>query len=334
MTKPAVICLTPIKNEALILHRFLKCASIWADHIIIADQNSTDGSQEIALSFPKVTLIENNSQAFNESERQKMLIEAARQISGPRLLIALDADEILTGNFSEFPEWQTLLEALPGTLIEFEWINILPGFTSYWSPKNWYYPLGFMDDGSDHIGNIIHSPRVPEPPQAPRIRLQRIKVLHYQYLNWQRNKIKQRWYQCYERLNKPQTRLVKIYRMYHQMDAFPQQEIYPLAQEWLSAYENQGIDMTSLYLNAVSWQEQELVEWISKYGTQKFKQIAIWDVNWSEIAQKYNIHPNCDYQDPRNSIDKIIHSWLKQTQAIKNNFFVRLVDKLLMFLGW
>ncbi len=45
--KPVLICLTPIRNEAWILERFLQCASLWADYIIIGDQNSDDGSREI-----------------------------------------------------------------------------------------------------------------------------------------------------------------------------------------------------------------------------------------------------------------------------------------------
>ncbi len=51
--KPLLICLTPIKNEAWILDRFLKCASLWADYIIIADQQSTDSSIEIAKNILK-----------------------------------------------------------------------------------------------------------------------------------------------------------------------------------------------------------------------------------------------------------------------------------------
>ena len=78
MLKPTVICLTPVKNEAWILERFLRCASLWADYIIIADQGSDDGSVEIATRFPKVILVENPSSIFNEPERQKLLLEAAR----------------------------------------------------------------------------------------------------------------------------------------------------------------------------------------------------------------------------------------------------------------
>ena len=104
MDKPLIICLTPVKNEAWILDKFIQCASLWADCIIIADQMSTDGSRDIALKYPKVRLIDNDSEAFNEPERQKLLVDAARQIhfnGQRRLLISLDADEFLTSNFQE-----------------------------------------------------------------------------------------------------------------------------------------------------------------------------------------------------------------------------------------
>jgi Glycosyltransferases involved in cell wall biogenesis len=100
--KRKVICLTPVKNESWILERFLKCTSLWADHIIIADQNSDDGSEEIAKSFQKVIYVKNSASQFNEPERQKLLINEARKISGEKVLVALDADEALTGNFFKF----------------------------------------------------------------------------------------------------------------------------------------------------------------------------------------------------------------------------------------
>jgi glycosyltransferase involved in cell wall biosynthesis len=80
---PSIICLTPVKNEAWILDRFLRCASLWADYIIIADQGSTDSSREIALRYPKVVLIDNLSLEFSEVQRQQLLLDAARQIDGP-----------------------------------------------------------------------------------------------------------------------------------------------------------------------------------------------------------------------------------------------------------
>src|SRR5437667_3161139 len=99
--RPTIICLTPVKNEAWILDRFLQCASLWADHIIVADQCSEDESREIVGRHPKVILIENPSPVYDEGARQKLLLEAARRIPGKRLLIALDADEMLTANWRQ-----------------------------------------------------------------------------------------------------------------------------------------------------------------------------------------------------------------------------------------
>ena len=99
-SKPIIICLTPVKNEAWILERFLRCASLWADHIIVADQASEDGSREIAQRFEKVTLIRNESSDYSEAARQRLLIaQPHREIAGPRLLVALDADDCLTANY-------------------------------------------------------------------------------------------------------------------------------------------------------------------------------------------------------------------------------------------
>ena len=47
--RPLLVVLTPVRNEAWVLHAFLKATSLWADHIIIADQMSTDGSRDIYI---------------------------------------------------------------------------------------------------------------------------------------------------------------------------------------------------------------------------------------------------------------------------------------------
>ena len=81
---PKLICLPPVLNEAWILERFIKCASLWADHIIIADQGSTDGSVEIAKRYEKVIFIDNQTDGdFNEMKMRAPLFEAANKIEGP-----------------------------------------------------------------------------------------------------------------------------------------------------------------------------------------------------------------------------------------------------------
>lgn len=334
MPKPTIICLTAVRNEAWILDRFLKCASLWADHIIIADQQSDDRSREIARNYPKVVLIDNPFSAPNEYERNKILLEAARRIPAPRLLIVLDADEILTANFMESPEWDMILSAPLGSVIKFNRAELRPDLCSYWMSIH-EFPLGFMDDGSKYASAEIHSIRIPVTPGTPTITLQEIKVLHYQYTDWERMRSKHRWYQCWERLNRPSRRAIDIYRQYHHMFAINKKDIQPVLKEWLFGYEQSGIDMTSIYHEEIFWWDREILSLLAKYGAKTFKQQAIWDVYWPALSNKIN--PNGTQvacRDPRNMLDKYIHRWLLETQPIQSRFDVRLVGKILRLLGW
>jgi len=333
--RPTIICLTPIKNESWILDRFLQCASLWADHIIIADQNSTDGSREIALCYPKVKLIENPLLTFNELEMRKPLIEAARKISQRSLLISLDADECLTSNFIDSPEWKTILSAAPGTVIHFNRANLMADVQSYWiEGEGENYPFGFMDDGSDYAAEKIHGKRVPIPINASMIYLRDIKVLHYQFTDWERMQSKHRWYQCWERLNRSSRRPIEVYRQYHHMDSLAQSQIQPLPKSWLHDYETKGIDMTSIHREAVFWWDREVLDWFSKYGAKVFRREAVWDIDWSEIATKIGDNSETNYADPRNRLDRLVHRWLKETQLKAPQLQVRLIQRILGLFGW
>src|SRR5207247_9635192 len=61
-----VVVVTPVRNEAWILERFLSVTSRFADHIIVADQRSSDGSRAICSRYPNVTVIDNPTDEFNE----------------------------------------------------------------------------------------------------------------------------------------------------------------------------------------------------------------------------------------------------------------------------
>jgi hypothetical protein len=334
MDKPQIICLTPVKNEAWILDRFLKCVSLWADYIIIADQNSDDGSREIARQYSKVILVDNPSESFNEPERQKILINEARKIPGKKLLITLDADEFLTANFINNPEWESVLNAKPGTIIKFQWVNIKPGFEYYWSPT-FRFPWGFIDDGSEHHGIVIHSPRIPLPAFAPEIILNDIRVMHYQYLDWERMESKHRWYQCWERVNDPQRSAISIYRQYHHMYAINSLDLKPFQKIWLNGYQNQGIDMTSIFRDRSFQWDKEVLDYIEQYGASYFVKEAIWDINWTEKASEFNLKNVEKYRDPRGIFTRKVHSWLKRTQHNAYSFKARLIEKVLGCVkGW
>jgi glycosyltransferase involved in cell wall biosynthesis len=327
-----LICLTPVKNEAWILDKFLSCASLWADHIIIADQLSTDGSREIAMKYPKVIWVENNSPGFNEPERQKLLLSEGRKIEGPKVFFTLDADEFLTANFSDSYEMEIIRNAPPGTVFRFNWVNVLPGYKRGWIIGN--SPWAIADDGSEHTGHQIHSPRIPLPAHGNYIDLTDIKVLHYQYTDWARMQSKHCWYQCYECINFPEKKTVTLYRMYHHMYIYLKRRKYTVSLEdkWFDAYLKKGILMKETR-QMEYWWDREVVELLLKHGTKKFIPAYIWFRNWNEILHRIKPENKSDLSDPRNFFQKLLHFYLHLSQPYRNSIPVRAVDKLLRIAG-
>lgn len=318
--KPTVICITPVRNEAWILDRFMKAASVWADRIIVADQLSDDGSPEIVAKYPKAVLIRNTSEAFNEPERQKLLIDEARKIPGKRLLIALDSDEFLTANVLTSIEWQSILNAPKGTAFRFDWCTIQNDLSTYWVfPHEMLF--GFMDDGSEHVGRKIHSPRLPIGDSAPRIYLKQIKVMHYAFTDYDRMQSRQRWYQCWEVLNNPaQWTPIRLFRFYHKDEHIACSHILPIPKSWFEGYEKEGIDMTSIYHQRLYRWDREVLEWFMKHGCCTFSNLDIWYLDWNrKYRMLFGADPQELIRDPRSPAQKGMHGYLRRTQ----HFFVQ-----------
>jgi Glycosyl transferase family 2 len=338
--RPTIICVAPVKDEAWILKRFLACAATWADSIIVADQQSTDASREIARGFGKVTLIDNTMPRYDEAGRQKLLLQAARKVplvkgTNRRLIVALDADELLSANYRESPEWRTILGLPQGTVVCFNWVNVQPDFRGGWIPEV-DLPLGYVDDGAEHGGTALHNWRVPTPESAPRVVCHDIRVLHYQYTDWQRMKSKHRWYQCWELLNHPGKSAIEIFRMYHHMYAVPEKQKVPLAPEWLKGYADLGIDVTSVTKHAAYYWDVQVAEWLAEHGTEKFAQLDIWQVDYEAIwrAAKKAAPPR-SLKDPRTPEQKDVIAWLRHTQAAEaTNEAVQKRDAELRAAGW
>lgn len=333
-SSPVFLCLTPVRDEAWILERFLACAATWADHIIVADQGSTDGSAEIAQAHPKVTYVRNPSREYDEGARQRLLIDAARRIpvgDRRRVLIALDADEVLSANWSESPEWERASAAAPGTVLQFHWMNVAPGCERGW-PSEEPIPFGFVDDGSPHGGETIHSRRLPIPDGAPCETFEDLVVLHYQYADWERMRSKQRWYQCWERLRYPAKRPVTLYRQYHHMDAAVQTAT-PLRPDWVAAYERAGVDMRTFERAPYYRWDTELVALFAEHGVEPFRKLNVWDFDLATVAREVGRTADT-LIDPRSRLDKAIHGWLGRTQPRAYHPPIRAAQQVLRLWGW
>jgi Glycosyl transferase family 2 len=327
------ICVTPVRNEAWIIDPFLAAVKTWASDVIVADQGSTDGTLERLRGTSGVSILINDSPVFDEAHRQRLLLDRARRIPGKRLLIGLDADEVLSANVSTSEEWRQLDNARPGTIVRFRWVNILPGFRWAWVPPE-PSAFGFVDDGSEHSGKRIHSPRVPQPDGAPVTDLQEVVVLHFQYVLWERMMSKHRWYQAWEHIKHRQKSALQIFREYrHMFGSWDRSEIHPVRPEWLDGYRRLGIDFQSLKSEPTTWWDVEVLEMLKQYGVEHFRKIDIWDQDWNAVAARAG-KTNGDLSDPRSSFEKTAHRLLKATQGRRSNIAVRAFERGLRLAGW
>jgi len=331
---PVVICVTPVRNEAWILPQFLACANLWADHIVIGDHASEDGSREIAAAHPKVTLIEHNSREFMEEERRAALFEAARRIPGPRLIVSVDADERLSGGFRETDDWRALLSARPGTVGYFYSANLQPGLATYWR-FGVRIAMAFVDDGRPYQGRPIHPPRVPVGEGTVRVDVNDFQSLHYSLADTSRVEGKYRWYQCLERFVRPERDPVRVFRAYHHQHQVRPSEIRPVPDAWFAEYDAAGIDRIP-EASAPYWYDREVVHYLEAHGAEAFRRAAIWDVDWVRLAESMGVAPETarTFRDPRRLHDRLLHAWLRHTQWYRDHPRMRQADRLLSHIGW
>lgn len=117
-TRPRIIVLTPVKNEEWILKLFLDVTTRFADMVVVADQHSSDATVDICRKYSSVHVIHNEDTTYDERSRQSLLIQEARRLApGPRILLALDADEIMAADALDTVGWHAMLNADPGTVL-------------------------------------------------------------------------------------------------------------------------------------------------------------------------------------------------------------------------
>ena len=323
--KPLQVVMTPVRNEAWVLKAFLEATSLWADYIIVADQMSTDGSREIAKSYEKVILIDNKNPEFNESERQAMLIAKAREVAAGRdtLLWGLDADEILSANFSDTEDWKHILNSVPGDVFWFKWAEICPNQKEYWLSPSVYYPWLFHDDGKEKHGNYVrnmHSMRIPYPKEEKQMYyVDDFRVLHLAYLNQHRVASKRRFYQFVDwELNKrPSIVLSKAYTQTKENE-----QVLSLPDSFLYHNEKDGFDLLDLVDTKVSkcYMDDYIVERFSRHPMKELRKLNIWD---DVFLHLYGL------KDPRRLIDKLMHAYFNKTVVKSDTLIVTIIDGLL-----
>lgn len=321
MNTPLLIVMTPVRNEAWVLHAFLKTTSLWADYIIVADQMSTDGSREIYPQYEKVIVIDNTNPNFNESERQSMLVAKAREVAAGRdcILFGLDADEIMPANWRETADGKHILNSVPGDVFWFKWAQLAPDKKHYGDSV--FYPWMFHDDGVEPHGNYVrnmHSMRIPYPIEEKQMYyVNDFRVLHCGLLDVNRIAAKNRFYQFvdWEMNHRHPVTLSRSYAG-HVKENIQHDMQYVLNEDSIAFPFDfwKNIDMKSTH----TWFDDYVYERLNNYPLHILRKLDIWD---PEFLQYYEV------EDPRTYTDKCVQNYLHLT-ARKSSYIIRALDKL------
>lgn len=288
------ILIIPVKNEEWILEFTLTCASMFFDHIIIADENSTDDTPNICAKFPKVIYFKNEALSYNEGNRRQILLDAARQFEGNNFIAHLAADEIFSANILNEEVFEKLVEGkAPGTAFSFQWIQLWRNDTHYRSDIQsiWSHfdrPFAFIDDRQVNFeSGFAHLSIIPESLVFKAISVPHIKVLHYQFMDFPRMLRKQRWARLLEFGHYTQPiflRSLILNNKYINTKDETTLRVTKVPTHWLAKY-----PPCILRPDTLKWHEARSIEFMRQYGVENLYWLDIWDYEWpSEFPDRRN----------------------------------------------
>ena len=278
-----IIALLPVRNEAWVLEHALTCLSAFCDTVIVSDQGSTDGSQEICRRFPKVNLLETpqgQTAGLLPKHARWRLLDAARQYDGNNLLWCTDADELISP-----ASVRTFLAEHAGDLrapraIQCRYIHLWRNMRRFRHDLSPYGPkwkvVAVVDDRRmdyprDPAAPPLHEPRTPMDSDPHVLSAGDLHLLHLQYAVWQRNQMKQAWYRSLERLDGRAT-AAEINEKYGITMApfFSRTKAVPPA--WLDGLTlpDERVDLEP------SWHDGEMLRLFDQHGIEFFELLDIW----------------------------------------------------------
>ncbi|MBI5530074.1 MAG: glycosyltransferase family 2 protein [Candidatus Doudnabacteria bacterium] len=316
------IVLMPTKNDAWILEKTLKCLLLWADKIIISDQQSTDKTLDICKMFPQVVVL-NNPNVFHSTKVRQQLLDEARKEQGNNLIFSIDSDEVVTADIIDSGILSKMEAEKIGTVFQMQWVQLWRSPEVYrdddsvWS--NSYKHFAFIDDRASNYtyeyGVNDHNPRVPTALVENTVKLAMPKVLHFQFVNWNRMLAKQRFYRVQDFLQtkKDFWSALKINKMYFAAKEENHLQTKPVLPEWTVSYLKRGVDLKEIKEEPLYWYDLEVLRWFEKFGLKTFAYLDIWDADWDFKLQQAKLKGGSGLTknkiiDPRNFLVKAYHS--------------------------
>ena len=275
------------RNEGHILPYTLPPLAQVCDHIIIADQNSTDDTRAIIKKCTKATLIDNPPSPPDGNyhvQGHNLLLDTARNFDGHNLLMCIDADEITPPTvFSNIKE-RIATHYKKGTGFITDWVRLWKKSTRYclsWH-NHFHVPRHakfFYDDRQCRytLTCWVHSGRVPPNLSQGIVLLRNVPILHCHWVFWQRALWQQAWYHIMEFKNAQfdKSHIQRINQFYHDPALHGQKVLTRSLPQKL----RQGYQAPPPFpKNAADWRKDEVWKMIEKHGIEIFEPLNIWYV--------------------------------------------------------
>ena len=280
-----LIALMLTRNEEHVLPYTLPPLVKICDHIIIADQNSTDDTRAIIKKFPKTILIDNNEPPPPKGRfdsARPLLLETARNFAGNNLLLAIDADEVTPPLlFAGFKE-KVARRYKAGCRIRMRSIQL-------WGKEGYYRAAPVMPRYFGIWGNVVlyddrktfyrtrkevHNERLPRT--SSKHYHHETLLVHLHWLFWQKALWQQVWYQMSEfMLAKFDGSAVQKIDNYYYDSAFTAQSVAlsRLPHQWQEGYHLPPLERRD------HWRKDAVLAMIKSYGIDTFEPLNIWYID-------------------------------------------------------
>ncbi len=276
-----VIALLPVKNEAWIIEHTLASLSGFCDVILVNDQQSIDGTREIAARFPKAVWIESAESHICEQARWR-LWDVARDYDGTNLVWCTDADELVSPKLARRFIDEHRAELTGGAVVDSLYCHFWNSPDRYRTGLGGAYaphlkPIAIVDDRRANYDRSralpLHEERVPIAAGARRVKAEHLPVLHLQWLLPNRSQMRQAWYRCREWMQGGRT-AASINEQYAR--TLPERYVPTAAvpPEWI---DDVTLPETSVDAQP-SWHEADILKWFDERGLAFFEPVEVWGV--------------------------------------------------------
>lgn len=306
------VVLIPVKNEEWILECTLQNTAPHVDAILIADQNSTDKTLEICARFPNVRVVNNPHEGHSNKVRW-LLLDEARKLGSNNLIICIDADEMIAPKgIEEMKNLAAEGKAIAGDVFNFKWIQLWKGVHQYWDGDVWKdnnKNIAFIDNAgiNEYKKEFVindHTTRVPDTHIGKMLPVS-YPLLHFHFVAWKRNQLKQAWYRCSELIAGARNarRINNTYRVTLEPKNIV---LAAVPKPW-----TEGLILPQ-HLEAVSspWHLEALRVFFDTHGIEFFEELQIWHIE--ELRTEFVKRTG------REPMSKVYPQWLVSLNDIKN----------------